>query len=446
MDKIFFWSEKIPFIKILKEFFSQIEYKEINLWPVMANDVYTYYQNQEQRSKFNRILTIFRGLFLRDKIKIQGGTGKIFATYFMPRRDHQEFVTKALEKFSKEELTFFDGYKYKQKKSPFKYSIRMPDIFLLIYIFKKFRKAKLKEILKENYALFAAKTYLRFKQIKYFSKIIEKVNPKAYISFCSPAFPEEAIFTLLSRQRSIPTFTLQHGFYSPPKKEFSPIAIQNENIISDYMLVWGEKSKDNIEDYSKGKAKIIIAGNPKYKKMSEKGIKQFKLNLITSFLSVPPHEKSNRRVVQILNEFSKKNPNVKIKLKLHPFDEIKNYLDLVTEKNISFEDKTATVQSLLQESDLIVTHFTTIALEALFYNKPIFRFDDEFSLHLWDNTNDKFSTLKEFEEKIKNIQDPKEFEKLIKFYQKELNKNFYFEGNKEPSQVYYEKIMEEIKK
>jgi hypothetical protein len=439
------WSEKISFIKTLKEFFSGIKYDEVNLWPIMANDTYTYYKHQEQRSKLNRFLTIIKCLFLREKIKL-GNTGKnkVFATYFMLRKDHQEMVRRALEKFSSEELFLFDGYEYKQKKNLFKYSFRIPNIFLLMYISKKFRKAKLKEILNENYGLFIVKTFLRFRQIDYFKKIIERLNPRAYVAFCSSAFPEEAIFTLLSKQRGIPTFTLQHGFYSPPKKEFSPIAIQNENVISDYMFVWGENSKKNIKDYVEEKAKIIIAGNPKYKIIPSE-LKPFNLEKITFFLSVPPNEESNKKIVRILNEFAKKNPNIRIKLKLHPFDDPKNYMDLVTEKNVIFEEKTVTVQGLLQESDLIVTHYTTIALEALFYNKPIFRFDDASSLHFWNNSQDEFSNLKEFEAKIKKLHDFKELKKLIKFYQEELLKNFYFEKNKEPSQVYYEKIMEKAK-
>jgi hypothetical protein len=446
MDKLMFWSEQIPFIKTLKEFFLNIEYRGINFWPIMANDVYTYYKNQEQRSKLNKFLTIMRCLFLKEKIKIkEHDKNKIFATYFMLRKDHQEFVKKALEKFSNDELYLYDSYESQQKRKLFRYSFRIPNIFLLIQIIKKFRDAKLKDILKDNYGLFVGKTFLRFRQINYFKKIIKKLNPKAYIAFCSSAFPEEAIFTLLLKQKSIPTFTLQHGFYSPPKKDFSPISIQNENIISDYMLVWGENSKENIEEYAKGKAEIIIAGNPKYLiKPSE--LKSFNLESIVFFLSVPPNQESNKKVVQILNEFAKSHPSIKIRLKLHPFDDIKNYLSLVTEKNIIFEEKTATVQGLLQESDLIVTHFTTIALEALFYNKPIFRFDDRSSLHFWNNDTDKFSNLKEFEDKIKKLQNPKEYKKLIRFYQVELIKNFYFEKNKEPSQVYYEKIMEKIKK
>ena len=43
------WSEKIPFIKKLKDFYSKIEYKRINLWPIIANECYTYYKSQEDR-------------------------------------------------------------------------------------------------------------------------------------------------------------------------------------------------------------------------------------------------------------------------------------------------------------------------------------------------------------------------------------------------------------
>ena len=82
-ENIILWREKIPFLSSLYEMYSKIDYKGIPLWPIMANDVYVYYKNQEQRSKINKILTIIRCLFFRDKIRVRSDDkNKIFATYF----------------------------------------------------------------------------------------------------------------------------------------------------------------------------------------------------------------------------------------------------------------------------------------------------------------------------------------------------------------------------
>lgn len=443
MEKPVYWSEKIPYIKKLKEFYSKINYKEINLWPIMANDVYTYYKNQEQRTKKEIFMETLKNFFLIDNLKINGKSKKIFATYFMARKDHHEFFLKAISDFKKNEISVLDFYEEKVKNPLLRSRIIFPDIFLFFKIFIKYRGAKLKKILGKHYWLFISKLYHRYKQINQFGRIYMKYSPKAYISFCSSAFPEEAIFTLLCKKNNIPSFNLQHGFYSPPKKEFFPIAVQNENAISKYHLVWGENSKKSMEEYLKGKSEIIVAGNPKYS-IQDNGSKKINLRTITFFFSVTSYEENNKKVVKILNEFAKKNPEIKIKLKIHPFDKIENYTSIVTEKNIVFEEKDIPISKLLKESDLIITHYTTIELEALLYGKAILRFKDDKSLPFWESNEDRFSNLKEFEDKLKKIKSQKEFQKRMNFYKKELLKNFYFEDKKSVPEVYREKILEKI--
>src|SRR3972149_3127895 len=99
-----FWSEKIPFIRKLKGFYSKKEYGGINLWPIMANDVYTYYRNQEARTKKEIFLETVKNLFLLDKLKVNGKRARILATYFMARKDHHELFLKSISSFKREEL------------------------------------------------------------------------------------------------------------------------------------------------------------------------------------------------------------------------------------------------------------------------------------------------------------------------------------------------------
>ena len=208
--KLTLWYEKIPFLKKSKKFFERLEYREINLWPIIAPEVYTYYKNPE-KVWWRKFAMIFKCLFTLDKLNIQGKKGNIFASFIMGRDDHHLLVEKALEKFPKKDLTILDACEYKKKKSPLKFSYHFPNLLLLFKIWNKFQKSNMKKVLKDKYYFFVARTYFRCKQIEQFNKIYENYKPKAYISFCSQAFPEEGIMTLICRQNNISTFTMQHG-------------------------------------------------------------------------------------------------------------------------------------------------------------------------------------------------------------------------------------------
>ena len=143
------WSDKIPYLKISKNFFKKINYKGINLWPIMAPEIYTYYKAPE-KVWWMRPLMGLKNLFTLDKFPIEGGEKNIFASYIMARDDHRILVKNALSKFSKDELTILDACEYKKKKSPLKFSYRFPNLILLFKIWRKFKKANMKDILKNK--------------------------------------------------------------------------------------------------------------------------------------------------------------------------------------------------------------------------------------------------------------------------------------------------------
>ena len=269
----------------------------------------------------------------------------------------------------------------------------------------------------------------------------QKYLPKAYISFCSSAFPEEGIMTLICKKNKIPTFTMQHGFLS--NEGFSPFLIQRENVISDHWLLWGEKTKKILKEFV-DESKLVLAGNPKYLLKDIRKQKKFNLKTIGVFLSVLGYEKSNKNLVKIINEISLKYPNLKFLIKMHPFDEYVNYLPLIKSKNIELLNKEKPPKETLEKSDLIIVHNSSVAMEALFYQIPILHYKDPFYHRLWKN-NDEFKGLKELENLFKKLKNKKNLDKWLKIYKKELKNNFYFDSKKEVSQVYYEKISKIIK-
>jgi len=444
-----FWSEKIPYIKKLKGFYSKIEYKGVNLWPVMAGDVYPYYyfshlDKEEEPSLFKRLLINIKSIFFRDNFPV-GGNGKILVSYFMPRKDHYELIEKALSKFPEKDLVWIDAFKYKQKNILLRGKIRFPNVLFLFGIWNKFRKAKLKKILKNYYWFYIFKTYFRCRQIEDLEKIFNKINPKAYISFCSSAFPEEAILTLLCKKQKIPTFTLQHGFLQKPSNPFTSVTILNENMISDYNLLWGKNSY-NIQKRYVNRSKLILAGNPKYNKIKSNKKNSFNPKKATIFFSVPAYNQGNLELLRIVKKFIGSHPEILFNITAHPMNDIKLFSKNLKYKNVKIIDDNVLAQDLLEKSDFVILYNTTITIEALNYKIPIFRYNGKDFISFWDKKRDSFKNLKELEELFLRIKNKKNYTKLMDFYDKQLKNIFYFEPGKDVPQVYYEEIIKRIKK
>ena len=435
------WVNKIPYLKKSKEFFSGMEYYSINLWPIMANEIYTYYKNQD-REFSERLKLIVRFILFIDDFKIEESKGKILASYFMPRDDHHDLVKKALSGFSKKELFFLDAYEHKKK--PIKnYKFYFPNLWLLFNIWNKFRKVNLKRLFGRYYYLFIARTYQRYKQVSYFKKVIDKLEPTGYVAFCSSSFGEESILTLLCQRKKIPTFTLQHGLIIE-YPYYAPQALLNENIISDYPLIWGKTTYDIQKKYV-NESSLIIAGNPKYKNMKQK---KFKKNLMKNGLVLFPvtgYDQTKEKLIKIIKKIVSKYPEIRFYISVHPFDNLGDYKRNISGKNVNFIEKDAEIKDFFEKSDFVILHNTTLAMEVLDYSIPIFRYNDEFFVGLWKN-DDCFRNLKELEGLIKKAKSEKTLKKWLKVYEKEFKNNFYFHPKKEVSQVYYEKIIEFSKK
>lgn len=434
------WVNKIPYLKISKEFFSGMEYYSINLWPIMANEIYTYYKNQDRKFS-ERLKLIVRFIFFIDNFKIEKNKGKILASYFMPRDDHHNLVKKALSSFSKKELFFLDAYEHKKK--PLKnYKFYFPNLWLLLIIWKKFRKVNLKKLFGRYYYLFIARTYQRYKQISYFKKVIDKLEPTGYVAFCSSAFGEESIITLLCKKRGIPTFSLQHGLIVNYHK-YSPQEILNENILADYTLLWGKITYDVQKKYI-NPDRLIIIGNPKYvkKKRQKKKKNLMKRGLI--LFPVTGNDKTKKELIGIIKEIVKKYPKMEFFISIHPFDNLEDYKKNIIGKNVYFVKRGENIDEFFEKIDFVILHNTTLAIEALNYSIPIFRYNDEAFVSLWKN-DDIFGNLKELEGLIEKAKKPGVLNKWLKTYKRELKNNFYFHPKKRLPQIYYEKINKKIK-
>lgn len=449
VDERKLWSYKIDYIKKLKEFFSEIEYQGINLWPVMAPEVYTYYyfanyDKIEEPTPLKRFLMSMKYLFFSGIAPVQNAKNKLFVSYPLNRKDHYELISRSVSGFNGKDVTIYaPNYERKSKFIEELYKIRFPNVVLLCKLFKKFNKTELSFIPRSYRLLYFAKTYLECKQVDRFAKSLSSNRPKAHIAFCSSGFSEEAVITSICKKDKIPTFTLQHGFIPDHSGSFKSIDVQNENVIADYSLLWGKSSFD-IQKTFVDANKLIIAGNPKYDIKIQKSIKNFRPKIATLFLSVPSFKDSNKKMISIVNEFSNNHPEIKIRLKAHPFDKESDYTSLITSKNLSFEGKEKSVGDLLKDSDFVILHSTSISYEALIYRIPIFKFKDKNYSKFWDD-RDAFSNAIELDKLFKDMQLKEKYVSLMNFYDSLLKNTFYFENEKKISRIYREKIENAIK-
>ena len=428
------WSDKIPYISRSKAFFSGMNYRDINLWPIMASEVYTHYVNENVFGA-ERGFMFLKFLFTMDKFKIEGEKGRIFSSFVMPRDDHHTLVKKSFEKFSKDELTILDACEYKKSRSLLKFSYHFPDIPLFLKIWKRFRKYKMHEVFGEKYLFFIARTYFRYKQIDLMYDIYEKYKPRAYVAFCSQAFAEDGIMTLICKKNKIPTFTLQHGLIVEYPK-FNAASVLNENVISDYNLLWGKSTLDIMKKYVNSD-KLVVVGNPKYDNFpvvkKEKGDKYG-----IFFFPVIGYNESQRNLLEILIDFAKKHPDFIIYISLHPFDDVNNYIPKVEKlKNVKFL-KGEEFKELIPNSRFFVLHNTTLAMEFLQYDIPIFRFDDKYFVDLWDYP-DKFKNFQGLDKLFDKFCERKKKSGGKSFYRVEFLRHFHI-SKKGTSQNYYDKI------
>ncbi|NPE27142.1 hypothetical protein HNV12_04020 [Methanococcoides sp. SA1] len=435
-----FWHEKIPFLRESKKVFREMEYEGINLWPIMASEVYTYYGAPE-KIWWRKIAMMGKFLFTLDKYNITGEKNAIFSSFIMARDDHRDLVKKSLAKFSKKYLIVLDACEYKKSLSILKFSYHFPNIPLLLKIWGKFHDADMKKVWgRYKYYHFIARTYFRCKQIDQFLEIYDNYKPRAYIAFCSQAFPEEGIMTLICKKNGVPTFTLQHGIVTE-YNDFSPNYVLMENIISDYFLIWGKSTENVLKKYIE-KKKLVIVGNPKIGEIKEN--KKIKLTpkIATVFLPVISNNDTNIKMFELIDDFSIKNPTLKIELSLHPFDNIKKY-PKPKSKKIKLLDNSIDLNNQLKKSDFIIIHNTTIAMEALKYQKPIFRYEDDFLVKLWEN-DDCFKTAEDLNMLIKKGRNKKTYRKWIKKYKNEFEKTFY-QSKKSIGEKYRDEIVSRIR-
>lgn len=411
--------EKIKELKIIHKEFSKINYLGVNLWPVMALPIYSFYQykyimgDSFPEITFKRILGF---LFLKQTFKISNDQkGKILTSLFMGEEsNHTELHKMYLDSFKKNELI-------KVNLKTKKFSLGNLRSFLKIY--KLFNNKRLKKVFKDKktFLYFFSLMYYNFKQIKTLKKLVEDLDPKSYISFCCPSNRHESILTQLVKKQGGTTFNLQHGSLEEWPMFFHLERVSYEAMVSDYLLAWGEKSRKVCSNHIDPK-KIILVGNPRYpKKIKKKEERNMTEGIF--FLSIKELKKSNQEILDILHKFLTKNPKVKIRIKAHPGDSLEFY-------NFKHDQifpiiENLEIPDLLSSSDFVVGYNSTVMTEALAYGIPIFQFQNKYPERDSPLSFGKFNDLREFNTFFKECLSKTKRKILTKKYNKIYINSFF---------------------
>ncbi len=205
--------------------------------------------------------------------------------------------------------------------------------------------------------------------------------------------PLEQIIIKVLKQNKKSSYLIEHGYTTLSDNLF---LVENKKfkMLTDKMFVWGKESKRWFIKQGLRKENLIITGSPKfdnyYNREKINIRKEFNIPIDKKiilfiaptnkegerdypkyFLSNKEHTELYRTVFSTIN---KMNEFILI-VKPHPSDSHVNLPKKILEdenvKNIIILDKNFQLNSLLEQSDLIMSAGSTVNLEAMFFKKPI---------------------------------------------------------------------------
>ena len=196
--------------------------------------------------------------------------------------------------------------------------------------------------------------------------------------------PRSRVYSMLCRTLNIPSFDVQFGLLGSESVEW-------QYLISDYVLVWGEKAKNYMLSHGVPKDKIIITGSPRhdFKYLQSKIL----IDCKKKELNIPP----NKSIFVLASTFNDKHhsnfanpgilnsmkaaifnsvlrcPNIVLIIKPHPFENIndtKKYIKELPNK-IIYVDPKSDIRELIHFSDAFLSFGSTTTIDALIADKTV---------------------------------------------------------------------------
>lgn len=225
---------------------------------------------------------------------------------------------------------------------------------------------------------------------------------KKYLSMCN-VLDCENLITQYMKLCKIPTYSLMEGLYFIHKINPPMGCVAYENFETDYLLSWGNFTRNDFEHYGINPEKILIAGYPKEVKLTPIRKKKVFKNCLV-LLGGPTYYETNSRLLDILEQVS---DNYHFNLKLHPALCVEQHAEWAAKNNGIVLSQTLLLSDCLLNDnyDFTISVNTTAYYEALMKGIPSLRFYDESFTLIPGCDFDIFSNVEELKYNLHCIQD-----------------------------------------
>ena len=214
-------------------------------------------------------------------------------------------------------------------------------------------------------------------------KVFGEINlPNAYLPFNS-AWGSENLYTQFFKKNGCLTLSLQHAMYY----EFidtTPMDVINYiNVESDYLLVWGAYSEEQIGKYLSDKVSILKVGNPLFSKnLDMRNVSKINPGVDAIFIPLPRilYKSQVESLFKILS-ITEKLVNSKFYVRLHPSWDDEQFLALipVSMKGYVFIDKEGNLYSAINRNNfsLAISFNTSAVFEMITYSDRLLIFHSD---------------------------------------------------------------------
>lgn len=342
----------------------------------------------------NIIKEIVRNLFLESiNISVENNKKNIenLLIYSTPnRKDHKHSFDEVCSCIEDKSICIIERTK----------SINIGKIFHIKKIIENYKRLEKIDI--NLYRIFIALKITYYQDIAYkLLKKIENIEFNNLITYFDGCQIENMIVQLKREKVSI---TLQHGQYIYQSHNQNVNVIQYENFISDYMVVWGQATVDELNKYGINKNKLLVTGSPKFINNENCIIQERVSNDIFGILlNNEAQSESNYGLIKLANKISKQ-LGKKYIIKMHPSNNIEDYNSII-DKSCLLEilDKNKSVLEYGKMVEFSIVNTSSVYVELNCINSPVFRYKDENYLSMYDCDKDEFTSIDEFLEKYNTL-------------------------------------------
>ncbi|GEL78488.1 UDP-N-acetylglucosamine 2-epimerase [Tenuibacillus multivorans] len=220
---------------------------------------------------------------------------------------------------------------------------------------------------------------------------------------------ENRVLAMVGRQKGIPSIGLQHGVVA---SEFGYLPK-----LSTIQAVYGQYEVDWFKQKGVNEAEIKKIGHPRYDNMCNKNLSKKEINKKLkikhprkSILIISHHEKfQNMRL--IIAELSKL---TSYNLIIRPRGRSQELKTIIRDFPQVYVSTNVPLIELLHNADLVVSYESTVVLEALILNKPVFVWKNEY-----DSLTDYFEQLGDYYDQTEQI-----VQRVMQFIKDPSNQSF----------------------